>query len=774
MEKNCLISVVLMVACGSALAYAPEGASREERFANPPASARLLPIYHSWSHDGQARTRGLDALERRGFGGFVGNANFDAGYLASPDNRREFKSLVEAAKHRGLRVWLYDEPGYPSGTAGGAVTTNHPERAAQGYLLSSGEVDAGATVTLAVPPGRFVGAAAWALTQGRLSGKRILISRQAGSTNVVWTAPTGAARRWRAVAWSIGELYEGTHAAVNLSRRIPYINLLSPEPTDAFIACTHEVYADLFGGDLSAFDSLFTDEPSLMSLWMRPRPWSVLPHSGELAEEWRRRTGRTLDDDAPTLAFGAAEENMRALRHAFWNAVGNLVSANYMRRIDEWARAHGTRGGGHLLLEEWTGVQLPLYGDFFRCLRALGNPGIDMLTSLPPDVSPQSSRFAGSAGALNGAARVMCEVSDHVQRRETSPVRQVTADEISGTLNRLLWGGVNTFTSYYVWEPFSDEQIAGINLRLGRVNTILTEGRDASDVALLYPADTMKTDYDAKPQAWCEVSGQAFHAIATMQTAARGLFFGNRAWAFVDAPSLAEAEVGSVAVTQTNGLGGVVCTFGGEAAWGHEAALVREGLVWRAVVLPGVDTLPTAAMRKLRDFWKAGGLVIAFGAVPVNSESEFPSAEVTALSREVFGTAAAAGRSAENRNGAGGLGMVFPGEATERVAAIVSGQLEPPIAVEGDVSRLRTAHRRGDAGDVFFVINDSASEWRGKLRICGGGRAERWDPQNGEHGAFAVDGKGWGELVLPAYGSVLLTTRSPANPRRLFPTKQER
>lgn len=66
-----------------------------------------------------------------------------------------------------------------------------------------------------------------------------------------------------------------------------YINLLSPEPTDAFIASTHEKYAAAFGGDLSAFDAFFTDEPSLMSLWMRDMPWGVLPYAAELSNAWR-------------------------------------------------------------------------------------------------------------------------------------------------------------------------------------------------------------------------------------------------------------------------------------------------------------------------------------------------------------------------------------------------------------------------------------------------------------------------------------------------------
>jgi hypothetical protein len=68
---------------------------------------------------------------------------------------------------------------------------------------------------------------------------------------------------------------------------------------------------------------------------------------------------------------------------------------------------------------------------------------------------------------------------------------------------------------------------------------------------------------------------------------------------------------------------------------------------------------------------------------------------------------------------------------------------------------------------VFFVVNDAAAPWRGRLRLCGGGTATRWDPQSGEHVAFAVDGEGWGEVAIPSYGAMLFTTDSPANPRQV-------
>ena len=102
------------------------------------------------------------------------------------------------------------------------------------------------------------------------------------------------------------------------------------------------------------------------------------------------------------------------------------------------------------------------------------------------------------------------------------------------------------------------------------------------------------------------------------------------------------------------------------------------------------------------------------------------------------------------------------------MAAIIDGMVEPPVAVAAgcDAKPIRTSHRRTNDGDVFFVMNDAACPWLGRLRLCGGGKATRWDPQTGEAVTFAVDGDGWGEVTMPPYGAMLFTTTSCANPRR--------
>ena len=61
-----------------------------------------------------------------GMGGIVVNVGYDD-YLDNEDAWQRFLVGVRSAAELGMRIWIYDENGYPSGTAGGKVLQGHPE-----------------------------------------------------------------------------------------------------------------------------------------------------------------------------------------------------------------------------------------------------------------------------------------------------------------------------------------------------------------------------------------------------------------------------------------------------------------------------------------------------------------------------------------------------------------------------------------------------------------------------------------------------------------------
>ena len=99
-----------------------------EAFRNPDRRYAVYQIIHGGASD-ISRAAYYDACW---FGGIVGNVNYPMDF---PDNPAIWENTAAGIREyiaRGMHTWLYDEKGYPSGTAGGYVTEMHPEYIAKG------------------------------------------------------------------------------------------------------------------------------------------------------------------------------------------------------------------------------------------------------------------------------------------------------------------------------------------------------------------------------------------------------------------------------------------------------------------------------------------------------------------------------------------------------------------------------------------------------------------------------------------------------------------
>ena len=707
-----------------------------ERFANPPAASRIIKIIHRLPLVPAEQDAQFQTLIRQGFGGFVSNVSF-RDYLENEEYWRAFVRGVTEAKRAGMSLWLYDERGYPSGLAGGITMRGHPEYEARGLLIADASSEGG-PVNLDVPPGKRVLTAAFPVRDGVIAmNKPVDLSAQVKDGKLQWQAPAGS---WHVMAITEDRLYEGTHAALSLCDKLPYINMLMPEPTARFLEVTHDRYAARLGNDLGRwFVSTFTDEPSLMSLFLRPMPYRVLPWAPNLAAEFRKRRGYALEPVLPALVADAGAKGRRA-RYDFWNTVGDLVSENYFGQIQQWCHRHNIASGGHLLMEESISAHVPLYGDFFRCARRLDAPSIDCLTSLPPQVPWYIARLLSSVAELEVRTVTMCETSDHSQRYRPAgdkrPVRVVTEDEIRGTCNRLIFGGINAITSYYSFQNLSDEQLQRLNLHIGRCCTMLTGGHQVADIAVLYPVESIWPQFTPATQG-ARGSPATVKVEHTYRLVSDSLYGAGRDFTYVDSRALAAAKAA-------------------------DGALVHGKLRWRAVVLPCADTLPLAAWENLARFWRKGGVVIAVGALPANSATEFPSARVRKLTREMFGEA---GGARVVTNDAGGAGIFLPPGSEALLPLVLNGVLEPDVFTGGARGPIHATHRQIDGHEVYFLINDSGEAWEGEVRVTGQGQGERWNPATGATTPLATDGRA--KLRLDPYGAVLLRYAEAKPVRRL-------
>lgn len=739
-----LLWAVLPTSLAAQSAPSPLGvAARARPSASEPSAgaagvpeSRILKIIHGWPDEPTAQDGLIRSLSAQGFGGVVCNVSF-AEYLENHQHWTAFERAVAEAKKAGFSLWLYDEKGYPSAAAGGIVLRDHPEWQARGLLVADDEGE-GSPLTLKVPPGQPFLIAGFPVRHGEmdLDGATNL-SSQVRDGVLSWPPPPG---RWRALAITESPLFDGTHVSVSLGDHIPYPNLLQREPTARFIEVTHHRYAQHLGDDLGKwFVSTFTDEPSLMSLFLKRMPYRVLPWAPNLPIEFRKRRGYALEPLVPTLIAEAGAKGRRA-RYDFWKTVGELVSENYFGQIQEWCAQHHLRSGGHLLMEENPVNQVALYGDFFACFRRMDAPGIDCLTSIPQQVPWYIARLAGSAADLQGRPVTMCETSDHSQRYrppgDQRPVRNVTTEEIRGTCNRLIVNGIDTITSYYSFAGLTDIQISQLNQWVGRCCSAVKGGCQVADVAVLYPTESLWPRYT--PSRLYSTDAPAAARIESIyHDVIETLFAAGRDFTFVDARALTEAQV-------TN------------------SALANGAFRWRVVILPGADTLPLAAWRNLQHLVEAGGVLVAIGLLPANSESEFPSARVQAVAETIFGSPKAEPHAYGNLAGGGGL-LLSPGQISALPAAL-DRILEPDFKVSAVDSPLRYTHRHLDGREVYFVINDSSHAWQGTVSTAATGPGDCCDPANGE--IRPLPRSAHIPLDLPPFGAAILHFAAARPPRQ--------
>ncbi len=743
-------NIMVLMAATSSLA-AETGTGQPDRAARPettPAESRILKIIHGWPEASPAQDQLIQQLQRQGFGGVVCNVAF-RDYLESEAQWKAFERAVKAARSAGMSLWLYDEKGYPSGNAGGLVMRDHPEWEAQGLLIVDQEVE-GKKVTLKQPPGILYLAAAFPVANGWLElDKRQDLTSQLRAGKLEWDPPQG---RWHVMLITISPLFEGTHAELNLHEKLPYPNLLLAEPTKRFLELTHRRYASHLGGNLGQwFAATFTDEPSLMSMFLRPMPYRTLPWSPTLPADFKKRHGFDLEPWVPALV--AEAEGGPKARYAYWETIGALVAERFFVHIQNCCRELGIPSGGHLLAEEGLAGHVPLYGNFFECIRRLDAPSIDCLTSLPADVPGYLARLISSAAELDGRPLTMCETSDHSQRYRPAgdrrPVREVTEAEIRGTCNRLIVSGIDTITSYYSFAGLSDEQIRRLNEWVGRCCAFLKGGNQVADLAVVYPIESTWPRFVPAAQ-WANGSAPVMKIEGLYRSSAEALFQAGRDFTFIDAQAVRQA-----------------------VARGEQ--LLHGPLRWRAVILPGADTLPLAAWEKLAEFVRQGGILIALGNLPCNSESAFPDRRVEALSRELFDTGreanpAASAKPRITRSRGGGAGIFLPTGTESLLTGVLDRLLTPELKTRSPKAPLRITHRRMADADHYFIINDSDLPWHGAIGLPAKGTGELIDPASGRTETVANPAEI--PLQLAAYGGVLLHFAQTALPeKRGIPTE---
>ncbi len=525
-----------------------------QTFADPPREFGVLPFWF-WNDDLEETelVRQIQEFHAKGFGGFLIHPRVGlsrrVGYLTTEFFRLVQVVVAEAAR-LAMKVVLYDEGGYPSGSAAGQVVAENPAYAARCLIAKQQTIQGPAQGYWHPNPGRGLHDELLGVAIGREIAPNVidpasltLLPVQAPEL-VRYNLPAG---NWRLIAlWHVysGGTIRGVFAEEDdQTAQAPAAgDLLNPDAVACFLRLTHDQYyahlQEHFGSTVVA---MFTDEPSPLDRAPKrgPNPWPFTPgFLATLQVGWHEDVRRWL----PALWLDCGPQTERFRQH-YTNTVYAQLEKVFYSAQSQWCQAHGIALTGH-----------PSESNDFGALRQFQWPGQDMVWRWVTPGAPSAlegphscaPKCASSAAALQGSRRNGSEALGAYGW-------QLTLDEAKWLLDWHLVRGNNLFflhAAFYsvrgrrafesepdiglhnIWWPYF--QLLGDYLR--RVCWLLADGVEICDVAILT---------DGNHAAW---------------DAAKILYQNQIDFLYIDAHALEQAQIeGDTLVIGPQRLRAIVC-----------------------------------------------------------------------------------------------------------------------------------------------------------------------------------------------------------------------
>ncbi len=671
----------------------------EKGFAEPDRRYAVFQIIH----DGAANKNLVDHYDERWFAGIVGNIPYTEGF---PDDKSAWDDTEAGIREyikRGMKVWLYDENGYPSGTAGGYITENNPEFIAKGlYCYDYWRKIYGPSKYRADVPGDKLWKAVLLPAEG---GDPIDVTHCLNKNGVLYIdVPEGT---YYLFMMSIRRLFDGTHATESYSEPRNYISLSDKKATEAFIACTHEKYrerlGDKFGDGILA---MFTDEPSLISWHIRQGVFPILPWLDSYPEAFEKKYGYPFVNACVAVALNRGNDTVKR-RCDFWEFIADTVSENYFGAIGDWCHKNGLKSSGHMLEEERLQAHVINYGSFYRSMKKFDWPGIDQLQTEPAPLMDDSiipiARFIASFADISGEHEVFTEFSAHYVGERG----EVAGPECYySSVNWHLAMGCNNFTSYYSWKGITDKQQYDFNRYTARSGYLLRQGKRDSRVAVFYPEASMWASYTPSTVPRAIDSSEGTLALDnTFVKCSWELLHRQMDFDYIDRALLCEAEI-------------------------KNGSLIYRDREYKAIVMPCVSVLETDAAEKLIKLSKAGIKVIFAEKLPTLCREDGGHKAIFDKIKKAVSDGTMLFAPKED------IGTLYDSLGSDCHTVTLSTECGNP--------EMLLSHSRitEDGVRIVYIANMGDALYKGKLFVNGYSEAALCDPSSGEITPIDFDGNG--------------------------------
>ncbi len=393
----------------------PTAAELTANLKDPPGEFGMS-LYWGWEGKitPELLDRELDMIKSRGFRSVtIEPGNYlDPPYL-SPGWFQTMKTAVGLAKAKGLHVYIVDEGKYPSGFAGGKFSQERPDLRMQGMLATRIPAPAGQEISQPIDANTLYVSAV-----DRTSGKSIGLPIK-GDT-LKWTAPAEG-------AWELVIIRHDFHTSPTRSVNNPNINAkdtsasledyMSDAATQQYIDWTHEQYKKVLGEEFGKTVLGFRgDEPDYSI-----NPW--MPYTPKLFDEFQAKKGYDLRPYLASMfpagggrggmidtATGGPTEEQKRARADYFDVWSDLFRDHWFSKLSAWCVDNHVQYEVHINHEENLPLMARSEGDYFKCYRDVGIPGVDAIWhQIWPGLVSDFPKLASSAAHLNGRPRAFTE-----------------------------------------------------------------------------------------------------------------------------------------------------------------------------------------------------------------------------------------------------------------------------------------------------------------------------------------------------------------------------
>ena len=398
------------------------------------------------------------------------------------------------------------------------------------------------------------------------------------------------------------------------------MDYLNAESVKAFIDITYEAYYTHFKKyfDNGTITTAFYDEPSFWPAGGRT------PYGAQGARFWTMNFNEDFEeyyDESPALDYPALFMDMgeatEQARDRFQYVRTELFANNYIGQLSKWCDDHGIELTGHMLLEEVVNP-VGLHGDLMKVFKNQPIPGVDVINGY--GYTQEAYKIISSSANNWDKGVVMSESFGVFHDQTMDSIYKSTMDQFTKGVNLIIphavWYDDNPQYVTYVPElsyrsPLFGPHLPAFNNFAARAQTLLQNGRHVADIAMLYPIDTLESEFIFNGTYNNPTYADYMQVSETLSLSAR------RDFTYLH-PEILDDRVSvdgtSLKLNNTNN---------------YEE--------YKVMIMPGQKVISLSNLQKIKAFYDAGGKVIATTKLPYLATKTADNAAVKAIITEMFG-----------------------------------------------------------------------------------------------------------------------------------------